>query len=417
MKITNVDYFKTVVIICGFLYQATLHSAQTEGDTGYDYNDAYEDNEYDDDSVSGLEPTFDVPIVNVTVVAGQTAVLPCSIDYLGKYKVAWLDSKSIPLTYEDRRVVDDFRFSVVRPYVKEWNLQIRDIKWQDHGPYRCTINTNPVKSKKVMLHVKVPATIIDELSSNDMTVQEGETVVLVCNVTGIPKPDVTWYRRPASGSKSSEREIIGMNGEMIIIQNVSRYCDDIYECVASNGVPPSVSRQMRVTVEFAPEILLPNRRLGQVVGRETILECLITAYPQAINYWEKDGRRINSQGRYRLEAYDEGNSRLVLSLRIYDLEPSDYGKYRCVASNALGRDERTMILYEYSEADVDRRSQVNHHLPSLITYSPLRTHVTSSNNYKEPQNRPYIGLFNGGGKRQCCWLFSLLTIIVWYFMS
>jgi hypothetical protein len=40
-----------------------------------------------------------------------------------------------------------------------------------------------------------------------------------------------------------------MSGEIFIIQNVSRYCDDIYECVASNGVPPSVSRQMRVTVE------------------------------------------------------------------------------------------------------------------------------------------------------------------------
>jgi len=68
--------------------------------------------------------------------------------------VAWLDHKSIPLTYEDRRVVDDFRFSVVQPYVKEWNLQITDIKWEDQGQYRCTINTNPVKSKIVMLHVK-----------------------------------------------------------------------------------------------------------------------------------------------------------------------------------------------------------------------------------------------------------------------
>ena len=38
-------------------------------------------------SVVGLEPSFDVPIVNVTVVAGQTAVLPCSVDSLSKYKV------------------------------------------------------------------------------------------------------------------------------------------------------------------------------------------------------------------------------------------------------------------------------------------------------------------------------------------
>jgi len=35
-----------------------------------------------------MEPNFDVPIVNVTVVAGQTAVLPCSIEHLGKYKVS-----------------------------------------------------------------------------------------------------------------------------------------------------------------------------------------------------------------------------------------------------------------------------------------------------------------------------------------
>jgi len=73
---------------------------------------------------------------------------------LGLMQVAWLDHKSIPLTYENQRVVDDVRFSVVRPYNKEWNLQIHDIKWDDQGPYRCTINTNPVRSKVVMLHVK-----------------------------------------------------------------------------------------------------------------------------------------------------------------------------------------------------------------------------------------------------------------------
>lgn len=34
-----------------------------------------------------------------------------------------------------------------------------------------------------------------------------------------------------------------------MIQNVSRYCGDIYECVANNGVPPPVSRQIHVTVQ------------------------------------------------------------------------------------------------------------------------------------------------------------------------
>ena len=51
----------------------------------------------------------------------------------------------------------------------------------------------------------VPAEIIDHLSSDDVTVQEGDTVVLVCNVTGVPTPEVTWFRRPAS-SAATDRE-------------------------------------------------------------------------------------------------------------------------------------------------------------------------------------------------------------------
>jgi len=43
-------------------------------------------------------------------------------------QVAWLDQNSIPLTYEERRVIDDARFSVVRPLVRDWNLQLQDVQ-------------------------------------------------------------------------------------------------------------------------------------------------------------------------------------------------------------------------------------------------------------------------------------------------
>ena len=35
-----------------------------------------------------------------------------------------MDPQKVPLTYEEKRVVDDFRVSLVRPVPKEWNLQV-----------------------------------------------------------------------------------------------------------------------------------------------------------------------------------------------------------------------------------------------------------------------------------------------------
>ena len=46
-----------------------------------------------------------------------------------------------------------------------------------------------------------------------------------------------------------------MRGESIVIRNISRYCGDVYECSASNEVPPAVSRHIRVTVECEYSLL------------------------------------------------------------------------------------------------------------------------------------------------------------------
>lgn len=331
-------------------------------------------------SVLASDPRFDVPVVNVTVVAGETAVLPCSVEYLGNHQVVWMDNKLSLLTLENRRVIDDVRVSVERPYVANWNLHIRDVTSDDQGLYMCQINTDPVKIKQVVLYVQVPSKIIDHLSSDNMELREGETVLLVCNVTGVPHPNVTWYRLSKRGKNG--REKIGMSGEVLKIRNISRYCDDIYECVAFNGVPPSVSRQIKVSVQFPPEVRMRNKRMGQEIGKMTILECTVTASPLGSTNWEREGKRIENSWKYRSEAYNEDEHTITLSLRIRSVDKSDFGEYTCVALNHLGSDSETMVLYEhestrYKSGPVKNTTRNGHNAVSHNpNYTPLHNIVT-----------------------------------------
>ena len=42
---------------------------------------------------------------------------------------------------------------------------------------------------------------------------------------------------------------IGVEGEVLIIHNATRYCDDVYECVADNKVEQPATHQVKVNVQ------------------------------------------------------------------------------------------------------------------------------------------------------------------------
>ncbi|XP_013408316.1 protein amalgam isoform X2 [Lingula anatina] len=382
-----------------------------------------------------LLPSFDTPQVNVTVIENKDAMLPCSVNHLGELTVLWQGPQGEVLTLNDRRVIDTHRFSIVRPYLRDWNLHIDEVKLSDQGSYTCSIGPQPVLAKVVNLHVKVPAEIVSNRSSPTFQkVKEGDTVILTCNVTGQPTPKVNWYRRGAKESDDKKEtasvsrlstsrgrlpEVVGLDGEVMIIHNISRYCDDVYECQAYNGVASSVSRLMRVVVEFPPEVRLPNPRIGQSVGKDTILECIITAEPIVTIYWMYRNTEIQRSTRYDVEAYDEGPKTVILTVRIFDLTKEDFGEYTCVAKNKLGMVKKSMTVFEYIDTkEVDSTTATPHYTIKGKEPENTATEVevmkpsnddpeatsftrTSTNGYSNPKNeRPgVIGSVSDKGQK------------------
>ncbi|RUS78485.1 hypothetical protein EGW08_013773, partial [Elysia chlorotica] len=249
----------------------------------------------------------------------------------------------------NRRIISDDRITVERPFIVEWNLHLRKVMLSDAGTYECHINTSPVQLSPIQLVVQEPPRILESASSPvSMRVKEGETVQLLCNATGTPPPEVTWYKRPPG------KDQVGiMNpGEVLVIHNASRTCAEVYQCRASNGVDPPAVRTISVHVEFQPEVVLPTKRIGQSLSRPTILECIISAYPHNVNRWRFNGSFISqSADRYSIELYKDGENQVTLTLRINSIRESDYGRYECYASNLLGEDSETMELYKYSREE------------------------------------------------------------------
>ena len=95
-----------------------------------------------------------------------------------------------------------------------------------------------------------------------------------------------------------------------------------------------------------PEVTVLNRRMSQTIGKETILNCVISASPQAEVYWKKGNKKMDTQyGKSRSEIYKDSTHTLTLSLQIIDIQKEDFGNYTCEASNKLGRDSESMILF------------------------------------------------------------------------
>lgn len=298
---------------------------------------------------AGFKPVFDTNPANITAIKGQTVFLNCTVNYLEDYKVAWLNPENKVLTNNDRRIIDDIRITIEHDSTTEWNLHFRNIQHFDEGVYTCAINTDPVQTKRVYLKVLVPSRIDEKGSTFDIQAVEGSTVQLVCNATGIPPPTVQWFRHiPSATPEKAMKEAVVEPGEVLLIHNVSRYCGGLYECVAYNNVDKAASRKMEVEVIFRPEIELPTRRISQVVNKETILQCIIRANPLLSSQWVRNGIRLENGGKFRIDIFDKYTEiyTKVLDLQIRNVKKEDYGNYTCIASNKLGEDKETMLLYE-----------------------------------------------------------------------
>ncbi|XP_076222593.1 lachesin [Nomia melanderi] len=296
------------------------------------------------------DPEFVADIGNKTVPAGRNVKLDCSVKDLGLYKVAWmLFDKGAILTVQHHVITRNPRISVSHDKHRTWSLHIKEVQEDDEGKYMCQINTATAKTQYGYLHVVVPPNIEDFQTSSDAVVRENANVSLTCKATGRPKPSIIWKRDDGSMININKTlSVLEWPGETLEMTRISRLDMGVYLCIATNGVPPSVSKQIKVSVDFPPQLWIPHQLVGTPLGYAVTLECHIEAHPISLNYWTReDGVMIRETNKSRAtNTPHKPFYKTHMTLVIYDVQEEDYGSYKCIAKNSRGETDGTIRLYK-----------------------------------------------------------------------
>ncbi|XP_016962310.1 lachesin isoform X2 [Drosophila biarmipes] len=298
------------------------------------------------------EPEFTEYIENVTVPAGRNVKLGCSVKNLGSYKVAWMHfEQSAILTVHNHVITRNPRISVTHDKHdrhRTWYLHINNVHEEDRGRYMCQINTVTAKTQFGYLNVVVPPNIDDSLSSSDVIVREGANISLRCRASGSPRPIIKWKRDDNSRIAINKNHIVNeWEGDTLEITRISRLDMGAYLCIASNGVPPTVSKRIKVSVDFPPMLLIPHQLVGAPEGFNVTIECFTEAHPTSLNYWTRgEGPIIHDSHKYKVEAtVGLPAYKTHMKLTIINVSSGDDGIYKCVAKNPRGETDGIIRLY------------------------------------------------------------------------
>nr|CAH0100291.1 unnamed protein product [Daphnia galeata] len=284
---------------------------------------------------------------NVTVSTGREAIFTCVIDNVDKFKVAFLRVDTQTILAIDETVITRSARVTVRHSIdkdenlstgqrKTWQLSLKEVTPADAGGYMCQLNNfEPMVSQVAYLQVTVPPDILVNESSSDLTMKEGDNTTLRCNAIGYPQPNVTWRREDYQPININQSVL---EGSVLNLVNVHRRQMAAYLCIASNGIPPPVSKRILLKIEFAPAVTSHQIQVFQRLGDSLKLHCQCQSWPQGYTSWTYESNRLPPE-RAVIDYRPQAIGLVVVTdmyLTIPEMLSQDKGNYTCHCSNIHG---------------------------------------------------------------------------------
>ncbi|XP_032930055.1 protein sidekick-1 [Catharus ustulatus] len=220
-------------------------------------------------------------------------------------------------------------------------LRIHALRPQDAGIFQCFASN---QAGEIHTYTYLDVTNIKPAfiqPPEDTTVTEGMTAVLTCEVSGAPRPAISWKKGEqilASGSVQIPRFVLLESGGLqitpVFLQDAGNYT-----CCAANS-EGALNAFVMLTVWNRTAIVSPPQDSTVIKGTTATLRCQATHDPRiSIRYlWKKDSAVINPSSSSRITVEKDG------TLLISQTWSGDIGDYTCEVISSGGNDSRTARL-------------------------------------------------------------------------
>ncbi|XP_010811862.2 hemicentin-1 isoform X2 [Bos taurus] len=264
-------------------------------------------------------PKVTVMPKNQSFTAGSEVSIMCSATGYPKPKIAW--------TMNDVFIMGSHRYRMT----SEGNLFIKNAVPKDAGIYGCLASNSAGMDKQTstLRYIEAPKLIVVQ---SELLVALGDTTVMECKTSGVPPPQVKWFKGDLELKPSTFLIIDPLLG-LLKIQETQDLDAGDYTCVAVNDAGRATGR-ITLDVGSPPVFIQEPTDVSVEIGSNVTLPCYVQGYPEPKIKW----RRVDNMPIFSRPFSVSSISQLRTGdLFISNLWASDKGTYICEAENQFGK--------------------------------------------------------------------------------